>query len=308
MSRNIIKLKLLCITFMGIGIVGCGGGGGGGGSADYSTNYTGKTTPTTITADNAKAVSVDAIEGAQSTSAIGLEKSLAEAQNTAPKIQIIAELIEKSIIKAQPKSTIAKTVASTAQGTENGYSGSFTFSGQLNESTGAITGSITFDQYREYSDSITLSGNISFSGVFNQANDTFTNLNITVTNLSGTDGTDSIKLNGYMSINDTGVTKSFSISLVMSNTITNKTHWLKEFTFTLTGNMLVIGGRYYDHVNGYVDISTVIPITVSDSDDYTSGQLLFTGSNGTKARLTYTPTGYLLEVDASGNNTYVVVP
>jgi hypothetical protein len=37
-------------------------------------------------------------------------------------------------------------------------------------------------------------------------------------------------------------------------------------------------------------------------------QLLFTGANGSKARLTFTPTGYTVEVDATGSNSFTLVP
>ena len=112
-----------------------------------------------------------------------------------------------------------------------------------------------------------------------------------------------------MSFSNTGYTKSLIMSVVLLDSADNRTYWLKDYTATLAGDTMSISGTYYDHDHGYVVISTVTPLTVSEySSTPTAGQLLFTGSNGTKARLTYTSSGYILEVDAGGNDTYVVVP
>jgi hypothetical protein len=130
-----------------------------------------------------------------------------------------------------------------------------------------------------------------------------------MTNLQGVQGTDSFILNGSMSSSITGSTKNLSMSVVIIKGADNSTYWHKDFSLALTGNSMTVSGTYYDYVHGYVVISTVTPLTVSSySTKPTSGQLLFTGSNGTKARLTYTNSGHILEVDAAGNNTYVGVP
>jgi hypothetical protein len=128
--------------------------------------------------------------------------------------------------------------------------------------------------------------------------------------LQSVKGTASFTLNGSMSANNpAGLTKSLTMSIVILNIADNRTYWVKDFSLALTGNKLAISGTYYDHVHGFVVISTVTPLTVSSySTKPTSGELQFAGRNGTKARLTYTTSGYILEIDTSGNNTYILVP
>jgi hypothetical protein len=300
------KMVLVLATTLFFG--GCGGGGGG--TGDVGATYKGSTAPATVTVGNAKALSVDAVQGVQDASSVGvLGKSVAAAPATAPQVQSIANVLENCISSVHPKSTVAKTVTATAQGSQNGYAGSFSYAISVNESTGAFTGTISFNQYQEFPDTATLSGNISFNGVFDQTSGAFPSLNITMANLQGVQGSRAITLSGSMSLSTTGATRSLGISVVLVDNANNLTYWLKDFNLTITGNTLTITGTYYDHVQGYVVISTVTPLTVSTySSRPTSGELLFTGNNGTKARLTYTVSGYILEVDASGNNSFVVIP
>ena len=306
MRWNVMVGLLLAVV---IGMAGCGGGSGSGG--DVSTSYKGSTIQATVTASNAKAVSVDAVQGAQNASAVGvLGKSATDIPETSPQMLSIVKILENSVILISPKSSVAKTVAETVQQTIYGYSGSFSFTINGNNSTGSFSGSLTFNNYQDYSGSPRISGNASFSGVANTSTSEITSINMSLNNLQGVlGGAQSFTLNGSIATSSAGNTKTLNISIVNLDNTNNKTYWVKDFNLALTGNRMTISGTYYDHVHGYVVVSTITPLTVSTySGEPTSGQLLFTGRNGTKARLTYTYSGYTLEVDASGNNIYVVIP
>lgn len=306
MRSRIIAVMMVTFVTGGFCLTGCGGGGG---TSNTSSSYKGSTTQATVTASNAKALSVDAVNDVQNATAIGIVgKNLSGVSATSPKVVAIKNTLENSISRIQAKSA-AKTVASTEQGTEYGYSGSFNYAGNFNESTGVFTGSISFNQYREMADTASLSGSITFAGVFNQATDEFSSLNITLTDLQSSLESETLVLNGSMALTNAGYTQNLSLSLVLLDVGSNRTYWLKDFTLALSGDTMTVSGVYYDHLNGYVVISTVTPLTVSSySGEPTSGQLLFSGSNGTKARLTFTSSGYTLEVDENGNNAYIVVP
>jgi len=298
---NVLTGLFVAVAF---GLAGCGGGSGGGSSVD--TSYKGSTTQATVTASNASALSVDAIQGAQNIAALDvLGKSVTDTSESSPLIPTIANILEDSIIRILPKSAVAKTVAGTAQDTVNGYSGSYSYSVNANESTGAFTGSIRFNSYKEDQYSPSISGYMSCYGIVNTATGNIVSINMSISDLQAASGT----LNGNIAISNGTTSTNMNISIVLLDNTDNKTYWLKDFSLVLTNGMMSISGTYYDHDYGYVVISTVIPLTVSTySSIPTSGQLLFTGSNGTKARLTYTDSGYTVEVDASGNNTYVVIP
>jgi hypothetical protein len=268
-----------------------------------------------VTSSNAKVVSVDAVQGAQDAATVGvLGKSATEIQENSPQQLSIVKLLEDSIVhistnNISPNAVVGKTVDATVQSTQNGYSGSYSSTINGNDATGAFSGTITFNSYREFSYSPAISGNVAFSGVANTSTSVITSLNMTISNLQGVIGSQSNTLNGSISVSNNGTIKTLNISLVRLDNVTNNTYWMKDFSFVLNGNAMTISGTYYDHVHGYVVVSTVAPLTASTySSNPTSGQLLFTGNNGTKARLTYTTLGYILEVDSSGNNTFVVIP
>ena len=168
---------------------------------------------------------------------------------------------------------------------------------------------MTYTQYKETSDSFVISGSITFSGVFSQATGTFTSMNINMKNMTGTSGGKTFGMSGSMAYSTGGATSSVTMSVILSDSVSGRTYWMKDYTLTLTGSSLSMTGTYYDPIHGYVVISTVTPLTVSAFDGTpTTGQLLFHGANGTKARLTFISGGYTVDADTVGNGSYAVVP
>ena len=304
---RIKKTNLMVVSFFTavFCLAGCGGGGGGSDSSpNVSSYYKGNTTQATVTVSNAEALSVDAIEDLQNISTAGvLGKSVVKTAETNFQMLQLADIIKGSIANIYVKTT-AKTVAVPVQTTEYGISGSYSISADANQSTGAMSGTITFNSYVEKSDSPTISGTVTFSALINISTDELINADMTLSNLLIVDSSQSSTLNGTMQL----TTNTLNLSIVRLDNTSNNTYWHKDFSIGLNGNAMMISGTYYDHVYGYVAVTTGTSLIVTEySDTPTSGQLLFTGSNGTKARLTYIVSGYTLEVDASGNDTYVPI-
>lgn len=308
MGRNVPNVMVGLFVVVVLGLAGCGGGGSGG--EDLSSSYKGSTTQASVTAVNAKAVSVDAVQVVQDVTNVGvMGKSIADVPTNSPQLQAFARIIEESITHISTKSVVAKTVAATVAQTVSGYSGSYSFSANGNETSGAISGSITFNAFKTDAYAPTISGTITFSAVIDASTYGIVSFTTTFSNITFVSESGTNTLNGSISISISGTTETLSISTVRHDSASNNTYWAKDFNFVVTGNSMTMSGTYYDHVYGYVVVSTLTPLAVSDySSTPTSGSLLFTGSNGTKARLTYTYSGYILEVDATGNNIFVVVP
>jgi hypothetical protein len=303
------KRALLILAGLSL-VAGCGGGGGGG-SSSGSTGYTGTTTQATVTSSNAKSLSADAYTGSQvSVAASGVAKA-DSAGGSEPALLPPASIALKNSVAAifaAPRSP-AKTVAATAQNTINGYSGSFSYTINYDQSSGAFSGAIVFTQYKDTDTSPVMNGAIAFSGIYNQPTDSFTSLSISISSMTATAAGRSFTLNGTESFSSIGITETVNMSVVLTDNLTGRTYWVKDYVLTHTGTTLTLSGVYFDHVHGYVVISTVTPLTIATVDSIpTAGQLLFTGSNGTKARLTFTASGYTVEVDASGNDSFVLVP
>jgi hypothetical protein len=300
--------KMILVLVSSLFVFGCGGGGGGG-NGGGEPQFSGKTTQAIVTSSNAKAVSVNAMQGVQSVSVLGALAKKTETQD-APVIQLIADMVQKDVFNAVSKST-AKSVAqtSTSTGSEPGYSGSFSYSINVNTSNGAASGSISFNAYQADSTSPKVAGGVSFNATVNTATLTISSMSMTLSNVTAISSLQSVSLNGSIAITISGTTTTTSLSVLEVDNTNNTTYWLQNFIMTLSGSTMTVSGTYYDYTYGYVVISTITPLTVNSAySEPTAGRLLFTGSGGTKARMTYSPTGYVVEVDANGNNSFVTVP
>jgi hypothetical protein len=304
--------KKILITLAGFSLLaGCGGGGGS--SASVSSAYTGVTTQAVVTTSNAKALSADAYSGSQLSAAVsGVAKEASDGSGQSALLQEAAGILEssvKTIVVTHTSPAKVAAATATAQNTVNGFSGSFTYSISYDLVSGAFNGTISFSQYKDASTSPSVTGSIAFSGVYSQAADTFTSLNISMSSLVGSTGTKSYSLAGSVAFSTSGATKTVIISVVLTDNVSSRTYWVKDLSQTLAGGSLTVTGTYYDPIHGFVLISTITPLTVTTIDATpTSGQLLFSGRNGTKARLTFTSGGSTVEADTTGNGTYVIIP
>ncbi|HYS42800.1 MAG TPA: hypothetical protein VEM32_02365, partial [Geobacteraceae bacterium] len=154
------------------------------------------------------------------------------------------------------------------------------------------------------------SGTMTFSGVFNPTAQTFTSFTVSFSSITVTEGGNTFSVGGRVDLTVSGSTETTVVSLVLQNSVTGKTYWVKDYTYTLSAQgTLTVTGTYYDYVHGYVTVSTLTPLIVSSSGSWpTGGVLLFTGANGSNARLTFTGTGYTVEVDLTGSGVYSSVP
>lgn len=315
MSRYIISLMAYSTVALVLSIAGCGGGDSPPVSAATQSNaagitYTGKTSQAVITASNAKALSSDAYHGVQTVSSVAaVSKTADDSQPSPPRLQELSKTLESGIQAAVTKSIYsAKVAAAMVAETINGASGYYRYTIEVNQTTGAFSGSLVFSQYKSYANSAIISGSVDCYGGYDKSNQIFTSLTITMKGLSGTWNGGIETITGTISIDQAGPAKTITISAGFLDAASNCTYCFKDLIFTLTGTSLTVSGTYYDPNYGYVVISTVTPLTSSAfADSAASGQLLFTGSNGSKARLTFTGSGDMVEVDTAGNDDFVVV-
>lgn len=305
--------KMLLVGAMFSLLAGCGGGGAG--VADPAANlpaaYTGNKAPATVTTANAKALSVDVYNFSQDAASLNvLGKAVAgngaQSSLLLQAVRILDETVSKAgaVSKSESK-VVALTVTSPPI---YGYSGSYSYSISVDTNSGSTSGTLYFTQYKADSSSVAINGTVTFSGVFNQTTGVFSSFSMSMTSMAVTDGTANITLSGKLTASINGSTKTTTMTLAVTDS--NSTIVLKDYTLQLYNNSsLTVTGTYFDPVNGYVVISTLTPLIVSDlSATPTAGVLLFTGSNGTKARLTFTTGGYIVYADTVGNGTFILVP
>lgn len=316
-------MKNVLLILAGLSMLaGCGGGGNT--STGGTSGFVGVTSQATVTAGNAKALSIDAYTGGQMSSAIsGVGKESADTGGPLANLPGLSSDLEnrvRDIVSLSVKST-AKTVAATVSETITGFSGTYSYVVNADQVSGAFNGTMTFNQYKGSSTSPVMSGSMAFSGVMNQATGSFDTMDITLSSLTVTSPVRSYTLIGRMTWGNSGTTASLTMSVVLKDNASGKTYWAKDFSYNLVGSALQLTGTYFDPDHGYVVISTIQQLTVTSMyAQPTAGQMLFIGSNGTKARLTFVSSKYAngdggiigdlytIEVDASGNGTFVVVP
>lgn len=274
-------------------LAGCGGGSSSG-TADVGKLYTGKTTPAVVDASNATAVSSDALSNIQQSAGVGSLASFKSATdtnsatNSSPTISVIS--IVTNIVKANSNKKTAKTVASTINetvyGSATGGSGSYNISGTETATSGS--GTITFNSYVASPGAPTISGAMSMSGSNGPGVDDW-RATVNMTNITVAASTLTVTMNGTISIVGTASKETVTASIVTLDSITKKTSYMKDLTMELTsGSSLTISGTFYNNDYGYVVISTTTPLVTSGFDSsISSGELLFTGANGTKAKAVF---------------------
>ncbi len=308
--------KRLLLVLAGFSLLaGCGGGGGGGSETGLPSAYTGKTTQAVVTTTNARTLSSEAYSGCQMVSTFDvLGKAVTDSNSQSPLLQSLVSLLDSTVstVIQEPK-TLTKSVqaASTLQNTILGYTGSYTYTISIDPVSGASSGTLSFSQYNpsNRNGSVTMTGFINFSGVYNQSISNFSSLNMSLNNIVVTSSSGNVKISGSFAASIDGSTKTYSMTVAITDNVSNNTILLKDYTLKFNGGSFVFTGTYYNPTHGYVVISTDIPLTVySLSGMPTSGQLLFTGSNGTKARLSFGGRNpYTVTADTVGNGMYVEI-
>lgn len=309
MIRRFLVAALLSL------MAGCGGGGGDNGPAAPS-GYTGNTAPAEISAANAKEIALDAYAGGEFATSLGMLKTTtteASAPNQ-PMLQEIVGTLQDSVASLAPAQKQAAKVASataSVQDTIYGYSGSFSYDFTVSDS-GAARGTIVYNAYMVDSYSAEINGTLSFSANYNQSTESFSSFRMTFAGLTASGDGEDISMSGTVAVSISGYTSATTMNMVLTDNVALRTYGLSNYRMVLVetdnGTSLTLSGAYYDSVDGYVVISTVTPVTTSYlSYEPDAGVLLFTGSNGTKARLTFTDSGYIVEAD-TGTGTFVVVP
>jgi len=312
MKNRVLQRVLLLVAALLLGA--CGGGGGGGGSS--SVAFTGKTDQAAVTSANAKELSVNAYQGGMSGSALGVlgKEASGDASTSASRWMSLAATLEEAVTQATSASVskVAKTVAVTAQDTISGpYGGTASYSIDVNENSGAFSGTLSFNAFKGLQDS-SVTGSVGFSGTYNSSSGSFSAIKIGFSALAISEGGASYTASGDISLSQSATTKNVSISLVLKDGVTGKTYWVRDYSCILTTGSpqtITITGTYYDHDNGYVNITTPTPLRTSSASTLpTSGTFLSSGANGSKARLTFISGGYSVEVDSQGTGSYTTVP
>jgi len=310
MRRTLSVFTVLLLA----GLSACGGGGGGGGSD--ASPYTGLTTPAVITTSNADNIARQAFQGGDLAANATLAPARSDDVRTTagkPMALTLVQLLSGAADAAFPRPIAVRAPLPRSSYTdwfpdEMGI-GRVDFTLNMNDQTGAFTGTFLFTNYHGDSGGI-INGSVAVSGSYDFAQDMITGIRFNFRSTHIVDGAEDVTAIGTVDLVSGTGGGSATLNIVFRDNTNAKTIKLSDYTVTVTdlgGDTEVqTSGRIYLHDFGYVDVSTVAPFLYPAlSTQPTSGVITLTGSNSCRARLTVVDaTTYTVELDADGNDSY----
>lgn len=294
--------QAVCIAVIFGIMAACGGGGGGGGGTGSAqptdkSKYTGLTARASINTGNATAFTTDAFAAGSigsTASVIGVmvdhDTSPGGKLTTLPEIAGVAQ---GALAQAVAQKAASASVAGVASNNTlyGAAGGSAAVSMNLDETSGNFSGSMTFSNYQSVSNGPIISGSVTMSGIYNKSTSRYDSITMVCSPLSATTAKGTATIYGSFAFGGTASAEVLKMSCTASvNSSPN--YWVKDWTYTFTGNTLTISGVYYHPQYGYVEITTPTPLTAPAlSGIPTSGVFQAAGAHCSKARLTFTATG-----------------
>jgi hypothetical protein len=318
LHRVLQYIIFLCVILFGfIGFIGCGGGGGDGGP--QGPQYKGLTTQAQITATNAELFAAGAFGAGRAGSAFSgtgasgtgaVEKSTEGNINSFRTFSISQALMDAAL-QVDPSSIPGPPFIGTSESdtVPGPCGGTVSYTIQYNDSTGAFSGTFTFNNFCDTG--VTLNGSTTVTGTINLFTSTIENINFHFSSLS--DG--SSTLSGDMNIDFAVSPIRIDFNTLLEVNATKIVYWAEDYVIYLsessdtTGNYVdvtISSGNYYEPDYGYVSVTTPTTFRVYYSDTWpSSGVLVATGTGNTKVRLTaINNTQCQIDADLDGNDIY----
>jgi hypothetical protein len=308
-SRLLILSMLLAFT-LPYTYGGCSGGGGSGGGDNSSLTYTGETTAAAIDDENAEDISGGALgAGLVSDGMLGINAVKAsDAQRTgnfrSVNIPLILNDSLESINLPSPSPYSSQATYSESDTITGNCGGSMSYDITVDDLAGSFEGSFTFSDYCD--DETTLDGGASFSGEMDVVSGEFIEATFTFDNLSGGD----LTLDGEIIIDFTASPNVITFNGYTQDPVTDKVFRIENYIITIDDNAgfveVEMAGTFYYPDYGYVTLSTPDALIIHDGDEWpTSGALLVTGNNNSKARITAIDNlTCAVEADVDGDDAY----
>lgn len=301
---------LSLVTVVGfITIVASGGGGGGG------LKYDGITDPAIVDSGNAEDLMLGAYYGGEYVMNIASditfgavqaeEELILKRMNLYDLSKVMNRAVEKADIGSRIGTLSVGAVVTINQTIDGECGGNITIKGSVDDETGEFSGTVVFKNYCEYG--MVMNGKVTLEGVMNLDSEDMESFEMTFTKLTETIDGYSIILDGSIGMETSGDTITNTLDLKMKSD--GIVYWINNYVITVTEFetyiTISVTGRYYDHFEGYVDITTDIPLLIYGDDFYpSSGVLIVTGdSSGARMEALNNET-YEILVDTDGDGTY----
>jgi hypothetical protein len=295
------------------GLSACGGGGGG----SSSSPYTGLATPAVVTAANAENIARQTLQGgdlgANATTLAPARSGDTRAAAERPMALTLVRILSGAANAAfsNPVAVRAPQPRSTATDTlYDGLGGWVDYTLNVNDVTGAFTGTFAFTNYHGESGGV-INGPVSVSGQYVQGVG-ITEILFNFQSVRIVDGAEDVTAIGTVDLISGTSGGSAILDIVFVDNVSRKTLWLSNVTLVETIGTsyydTTLSGRIYLHDYGYVDMITLVPFHYLAGNPYpSSGRFVVTGKDNKKVQLTVVDTTqYLLDVDTNGDGAWEV--
>lgn len=289
---------------------GCAGGGGGSDGND-GIIYSGLTSQAEISELNAEDITAGAFGAGlvgDAMMALGLDEGSNDnfiRKFRTVKVPLMLSdslyLIDFSTLSAGGFQTAVQTTKDTINGN---CGGSMSYSVSVNDAQGTFNGNFTFSDY--CNDGTTINGRARFDGRMNMDTGEFFEAHFSFDNLSG----GGLTLDGDIEIDFSLSPNIMTINAYGQDPSSGKIYWIRDYSVAIEENtgfvQIEMTGMFYHPDYGYVTLSTTVPFTLYDGDEWpTAGTLVVTGANGSKAKITAIDNvNCVVEADIDGDDSY----
>lgn len=311
----LIANLMIIITLLALS--GCGNGSHSEQPLDPSKSYKGETSKATVSSENAGELAMGGFGGGDiahivtsvaksdhndSNATLNTSKNLPVRQFT----QIIKQSVRR--MKIAQKAIKLKAVKRKEEFDLNGDNGgTASYNLDINDSTGSFKGTIKYNQFT--SQGVVINGTATILGTIDPNWNDITQLTLSFKSLDLNFGNpEGLTLTGRLSLNKafSSQSETLSMDLVLLDQEDNKTYWFNNYTITThfldNGVSQTMTGRYYDHDNGYVDLTTLVPLYFSYGNGWPSeGSVLFSGDSDTWVQLNFNGNTITIDADTNGD-------
>ena len=311
-SRLLIIWMFLAFALL-LNSGGCSGGGGSGG--DTGLTYSGLTSPAAVDAANAEDLAGGAFAtGLVSDGMMGLSvQQVPRAYRitnfrtaTIPlTLRDSLELLDIESLAPGGLQAAVQTERDTITG-DCGGTMSYTVTGD--DVQGTFRGRFTFSNY--CNGGTTINGSASFYGKINVDTGEFLEASFSFNDLTG----GQLTLTGDIHVDFAADPVVARFDAYGQDPGSGKVFWIKDYVITIDeiagGVEIEMAGAFYHPDHGYVTLDTLTPFVVQDGADWpASGELVVTGANNSKAKLTVINAATCqIEADGDGDDVYEWVP
>jgi len=339
MKARILISAVVVMAVMPFIMAACGGGGGGSStSLSESVNYSGQALPAVIDTNSAVQLALDSTVGGTSAdeyggglflnadTGSGDTGGLALVKDPGSAIAMMKTL-KGEAVPVQPLGLVAEPLSIQCQSmvldtTPTGGSVTLQICADPNEYYGTrywVRMSMVFDEYDaggNFQD-----GTLVVQGTFDETIGPEGDFDGPVTvafrdlvTVNGITGEDSY-IDGWAVYVETGGTVAITYNVAIIDSASGKSCWMDDYTLTVDydNDLVTLSGRFYDATAGYVDLVTEVTLEwdvdmdvngelVWNDDHPTAGRVKLTGADGYWISITFTPTGYYLQVNYTGDD------